>query len=81
MLRVIVKDRKGRVEPVVTKCRSVKNTATWQRDCIYCIQYFKGENPNTRWNHKRWERFDVIPWDDIEFEYSTIIESKPILNV
>jgi len=80
MLRVIIKDSKGRVEPIITKVNRKSRVPSWITDCKYCISYFKGENSNPRWEHKRWERFADIPWDDVEFEVSDILEVGTVIK-
>ncbi len=81
MLRVIFKDRKGRVEPIITKVSRDSRVEPWVRDAKYCISYFKGENSNPRWGHKRWQRFDIIPWEDIEWEKSQILDTGYVADV
>lgn len=78
MLRVIVKDRKGRIEPIITKVNRENRVTPWINDCRYCISYFKGENTNPRWNHARWAKFANIPSEDIEYEVSDILERGPV---
>jgi hypothetical protein len=74
MIRVIVKDRKGRVSPVLTKVNTPSRIQGWIQDCKYCIAYWKSENTNPRWAHERWAVFKDIPWEDIEYESSLIKE-------
>jgi hypothetical protein len=80
MIRVIVKDRKGRVAPVLTKVRNQSRIQPWiQQDCKHCIAYWKGENTNPRWAHDRWAPFKDIPWEDVEYESSVIKETGSVV--
>jgi hypothetical protein len=78
MYRVIVKDRLGRVEPNICKISRLNRVEPWRNDCTFCIQYFKGENTNPRWAHNRWAKFSNIPWEDIEYEVSKIVQTGAI---
>lgn len=65
MLRMLIKDKQGRVAPIISKTRSITSGDKYCRKIIQTAA---------------WERFDNIPLEDIEVEYSVIRYSGNVLE-